>query len=61
MDEDDYYSDLGFMREYAADKGPYPWESDYWRLDMWNWADWTVHAGLLAIGGGVAALIWWLL
>jgi hypothetical protein len=35
-----------------------PWQREYWRLDMWNWADWTVH---LTILGGVAACAWWLL
>jgi hypothetical protein len=58
--DDDGYSDLSFMRTARTDKGPYPWQREYWWFAMWNWADWTVHGALLAILAGVAALIWWL-
>jgi hypothetical protein len=54
--EDD--ESLERWRELMAQPAPSPWQREYWRLSMWNWADWTVHGVIL---GGAAALVWWLL
>jgi len=41
----------------AAERGPYPWQREYWWFEMWGMWDYIVHGVIL---GGIAAFVWWL-